>query len=341
MADWTETKGTSNLAVTAAGLRKRYADGTVALDGIGLAVSEGEIFGLLGPNGAGKSTALQILTTLLIPTAGQAQVFGLDVVRCQAAVRRVIGVALQETGVDPLLTGVEALELQARLHGARRAEALCRARELSERLPLEGFANRRIAGYSGGMRRRLDLAMGLVHRPRILFLDEPTTGLDPLSRKALWDLVRAVHAEAGTTVFLSTQYLEEADALCDRIAILRAGRIVAEDTPARLKGRMRRDVIELVPADAAHCKALLVVADGVAPGAAIDRETVRVAVADGAAAARALLAAADGAGIALAGLRVAPPTLDDVFIELTRDQGADGTVMPPRLVPDGPFGGGA
>lgn len=331
----------TSLAVTAEGLGKRYADGKEALDGIDLAVSEGEIFGLLGPNGAGKSTAIQILTTLLAPTLGEARVFGQDVVRQQEAVRRSIGVALQETGVDPLLTGVEALELQARLYGASRAEASHRARELSESLQLEDFADRRIAAYSGGMRRRLDLALGLVHRPRVLFLDEPTTGLDPLSRNALWDLVRAVRSDGGTTVFLSTQYLEEADTLCDRIAILRAGRIVAEDTPARLKSRMQRDVIEVVPADPLNIQALLAAVDVVVPGASLDREAVRVAVADGAVAAREILAAAHGAGIALTGLRVAPPTLDDVFVELTRGERPDAPVRAERPVVDAVSGGGA
>jgi ABC-2 type transport system ATP-binding protein len=333
-------KGNANLAVAAQGLRKRYADGKEALDGLDLAVSAGEIFGLLGPNGAGKTTAIQILTTLLTPTAGEARVFGQDVVRCQEAVRRAIGVALQASGVDPLLTGVEALELQSRLYGASRAEAVRRARELSDSLHLEDFAHRRIAVYSGGMRRRLDLALGLVHRPRILFLDEPTTGLDPLSRNALWDLVRTVRADAGTTVFVSTQYLEEADALCDRIAILRAGRIVAEDTPARLKSRMRRDVIELVPADPADTRALFAVVDGIVPGAALDREAVCVAVADGAQATRRLLAAAQDAGIDLAGLRVAPPTLDDVFLEITRGEGSVASAKAERMAPDGTFGGG-
>jgi len=337
----TEPMTSTDLAVTAQGLRKRYADGKEALGGIDLAVSPGEIYGLLGPNGAGKSTAIQILTTLLVPTAGEARVYGRDVVRSQELVRRDIGVALQETGVDPLLTGVEALELQGRLYGASRMEAAHRARDLSERLELEDFAHRRIAAYSGGMRRRLDLALGLVHRPRILFLDEPTTGLDPLSRNALWDLVRSVRVNEGTTVFLSTQYLEEADTLCDRIAILRAGRIVAEDTPARLKGRMRRDVIELVASDPADSDALCALVDRVVGGASRDREAVRVAVPGGAEAARTLLVAAHDAGIALAGLRVAPPTLDDVFLELTRDAEPDGAAQsegPPR---DRAVGGGS
>ncbi len=311
----------SGFALAAQGLRKRYGDGAEALCGVDFAVREGEIYGLLGPNGAGKSTAVQILTTLLLPTDGSAQVFGRDIVRDQDAVRRSIGVALQETGVDPLLTGSEALELQGRLYGATRRAARERAHELSGMLQLEDFAHRRIANYSGGMRRRLDLALGLVHRPRLLFLDEPTTGLDPLSRNALWDLVRTVRSESGTTVFLTTQYLEEADTLCDRIAILRAGTVVAEDTPSRLKRRMRRDVIELEPEDPAQLATLLRLVRRSQPSATLEREAVRVHVSHGATIAQELLAAAAGAGIALGGLRVAPPTLDDVFLELTREDG--------------------
>ena len=315
----------SRLALSAKGLRKRYGDGAEALCGVDFAVRKGEIYGLLGPNGAGKSTAVQILTTLLLPTDGTAQVFGRDIVRDQDAVRRSIGVALQDTGVDPLLTGFEALELQSRLYGATRRAARERAHELSSMLQLENFAHRRIANYSGGMRRRLDLALGLVHRPRLLFLDEPTTGLDPLSRNALWDLVRAVRGESGTTVFLTTQYLEEADTLCDRIAILRAGTVVAEDTPSRLKRRMRRDVIELEPEDPGQVAALLRLVRRIQPAATLEREAVRVHVSHGATIAQELLAAVAGAGIALAGLRVAPPTLDDVFLELTREDGGTDT----------------
>ena len=311
----------SEPALAARALGKRYGDGKVALDAVDLRVEPGEIFGLLGPNGAGKSTAIQILTTLLAPTTGQARIFGRDVVREQDAVRRDIGVALQETGVDPLLTGLEAIELQARLYGASRVEARARASQLGRTLELEGFLRRRVATYSGGMRRRLDLALALVHRPRLIVLDEPTTGLDPLSRTGLWQSVRDVRAQAGATVFLSTQYLEEADALCDRVAILRAGRVVAEDTPARLKGRLGRDVIELVPADGVQLDALLALTRPIANGAERSRDAVRAVVRDGAGTVRDLLAAADAAGIALASVRVAPPSLDEVFLALTRDDG--------------------
>ena len=310
-------------AVMAAGLRKRYASDPEALRGVDFAVRPGEIYGLLGPNGAGKSTALQILTTLLLPSAGSAQIFGEDVLAAHRAVRRIIGVVLQETGVDPLLTGWEALELQARLFGASHTAARRRVHELVELLSLQDFARRRIAGYSGGMRRRLDLALGLVHAPRVLFLDEPTTGLDPLSRRSLWDLVRRVRRESATTIFLTTQYLEEADSLCDRVAILQAGVLVAEDSPSGLKRRMRRDLIELEPQDPRLADRLLAIARQRQPEAMWDRQVVRLAVADGAAAAEDLLAAAREAGIRLSGLRVAPPSLDDVFLELTGAPGPD------------------
>jgi ABC-2 type transport system ATP-binding protein len=305
------------LAITVVGLRKRYANGKEALRGVDFAVQPGEVYGLLGPNGAGKSTAVQILTTLLLPSAGTARIFGEDILAAQLAVRRMIGVVLQDTGVDPLLTGWEALELQGRLYGASRQAARRRVHELVELMGLQDFARRRIAGYSGGMRRRLDLALGLVHAPRVLFLDEPTTGLDPLSRRSLWELLRRVRRESDTTIFLTTQYLEEADSLCDRIAILRAGALVAEDSPSGLKRRMRRDVIELEPQDPRLADRLLAVVRQRQPQAMQDRHLVRLAVADGAAAAEDLLAAARQAGIQLAGLRVAPPSLDDVFLELT------------------------
>jgi len=320
--DVADSQMTGEMAVFTQGLCKRYNDGKEALSGVNLAVEEGEIYGLLGANGAGKSTAVQILTTLLLPTAGAAKVFGQDVVRSQQAVRRAIGVALQDTGVDPLLTGLEALELQGRLYGASQGGARQRARQLSELLQLEGFVHRRIANYSGGIRRRLDLALGLVHRPRLLFLDEPTTGLDPLSRNAIWEFIRTVRKESGTTVFLTTQYLEEADSLCDRIAILHRGIVVAEDTPSRLKRRMQRDVVDLEPEDPAQIDALLATVRRLCPDASHERNTVRAFVLHGADAARELLDVVDRAKIRLSGLRVAPPTLDDVFLELTHEDDA-------------------
>jgi ABC-2 type transport system ATP-binding protein len=228
-------------AVQAEGLVKHYLgrDGTVeAVRGVDLVVPVGEIFGFLGPNGAGKSTTVRMLTTLLTITSGHAHVAGFDVARDPDGVRRKIGVALQEAGLDPRQTGRELLVLQGRLFGLSAAEAGERARQLLELVELEDAADRRIKGYSGGMKRRLDLASALVHQPEVLFLDEPTTGLDPGTRLTVWDEVRRINAR-GTTVFLTTQYLEEADQLCDRLAIIDKGLIVREGTPASLKADLR------------------------------------------------------------------------------------------------------
>ena len=229
------------LAVEAEGLVKQYQgrSGTVdAVRGVDLSVEAGEVFGFLGPNGAGKSTTIKMLTTLMSITAGTARVADLDVTAEPQAVRRRIGVALQEAGLDPRQTGRELLILQARLFGASKHDARARATELLELVDLVEAGDRRIKGYSGGMKRRLDLASALVHEPDVLFLDEPTTGLDPASRLTVWDEVRRIN-ELGTTVFLTTQYLEEADQLCDRIAIIDEGLIVREGTPRRLKEDLR------------------------------------------------------------------------------------------------------
>ena len=228
--------------VVAEGLVKHYKarTGTVeAVKGVDLQVHAGEIFGFLGPNGAGKSTCVRMLTTLLSISAGKARVAGVDVAQDPDAARRKIGVALQEAGLDPRQNGRELLVLQARLFGMSAAESATRAQELLELVELEDAADRRIKGYSGGMKRRLDLASALVHQPEVLFLDEPTTGLDPASRLTIWEEVRRINAR-GTTVFLTTQYLEEADALCDRLAIIDGGLIVREGTPAELKADLRQ-----------------------------------------------------------------------------------------------------
>jgi len=229
-------------AVEAEGLVKHYPDksGTVeAVRGVDLQVEAGEVFGFLGPNGAGKSTTVKMLTTLLSITAGRARVAGIDVAREPDAVRRRIGVALQEAGLDQRQTGRELLVLQGRLFELAPDEARSRAEELLELVELTGAADRRIKSYSGGMKRRLDLASALVHQPQVLFLDEPTTGLDPASRVTVWEEVRRIN-ERGTTVFLTTQYLEEADQLCDRLAIIDDGRIVRQGTPAQLKAELRQ-----------------------------------------------------------------------------------------------------
>jgi ABC-2 type transport system ATP-binding protein len=229
------------VAVRADGLVKTYEGrngGVEAVRGVDLIVERGEVFGFLGPNGAGKSTTVRMLTTLLTITAGTAHVAGFDVAREPDAVRHRIGVALQEAGLDPRQTGRELLVLQGRLFGLDAADAARRTDELLDLVELQDAADRQIKGYSGGMKRRLDLASALVHRPEVLFLDEPTTGLDPASRLTIWDEVRRIN-EAGTTVFLTTQYLEEADALCDRLAIIDNGLIVRQGTPAELKADLR------------------------------------------------------------------------------------------------------
>jgi ABC-2 type transport system ATP-binding protein len=230
-----------SVAIRAEGLVKHYrsrGEDVAAVRGVDLTVRSGEVFGFLGPNGAGKSTTVRMLTTLLTITSGIATVAGVDVAREPAAVRRRIGVALQEAGLDPRQTGRELLVLQGRLFGLSPSEAVARSAELLALVELEDAGDRRIKGYSGGMKRRLDLASALVHRPHVLFLDEPTTGLDPASRLTVWEEMRRINAQ-GTTVFLTTQYLEEADQLCDRLAIIDGGRIVREGTPSQLKSELR------------------------------------------------------------------------------------------------------
>src|SRR5919198_253866 len=230
------------------GLAREYKGGVRAVDGIDLQVEPGEIHGFLGPNGAGKSTTVLMLTTLLPPTAGTARVAGHDIVREGPAVRRAIGAALQEAALDGLLTGRDHMRLQTSLQGVPKAERRARGDALLERVGLMDAADRKVRGYSGGMKRRLDLALALVHRPRILFLDEPTTGLDPQSRSDMWQEVARLAREDGVTVFLTTQYLEEADALADHIGIIDLGKIVAAGTPDSLKAEIGRPTLEVVPA---------------------------------------------------------------------------------------------
>jgi len=228
-------------AITAVGLKKTYETGDEVIEavrGVDLTVEEGEVFGFLGPNGAGKSTTVRMLTTLMTLSAGSAQVGGIDVATNPDAARRKIGVALQEAGLDDRQSGRELLTLQARLFGMSSRDAAARTDELLKLVELTDAGDRRVKGYSGGMKRRLDLASALVHRPEILFLDEPTTGLDPASRLTVWDEVRRIN-NLGTTVFLTTQYLEEADQLCDRLAIIDNGLIVREGTPISLKQELR------------------------------------------------------------------------------------------------------
>src|SRR5947209_8233297 len=230
-------------------LVREFRKGPRAVDGINLSVSPGEIYGFLGPNGAGKSTTVLMLTTLLPPTSGRATVGGFDIVRQGAEVRASIGAALQEAALDPILTGREHLLLQATLQGIPKAQRAQKAGALLGRVGLSEAADRRVGGYSGGMKRRLDLALALVHDPRILFLDEPTTGLDPQSRSALWEEVARLAHDEGMTVFLTTQYLEEADALADRVGIIDLGKIVAEGTPPQLKAEIGSPSVEVTPTD--------------------------------------------------------------------------------------------
>jgi ABC-2 type transport system ATP-binding protein len=299
------------------GLVRDFKGGVRAVAGIDLAVGEGEIYGFLGPNGAGKSTTVLMLTTLLPPSAGRARVAGHDVVHEGPAVRRAIGASLQESALDPYLSAREHMLLQGALHGFSRAAARTRGDELLERVGLSEAAERKVKGYSGGMKRRLDLALALIHHPRLLFLDEPTTGLDVQSRTALWEEVRRL-ADEGVTVFLTTQYLEEADVLADRVGIIDRGRIVAEGTPAELKAQIGRPSVEALPEDPAQRERLadvLVRFGELLPAGAGGAVSVRLPA--GARELAEVVRLLDAEGIALAELRLHAPTLDDVFLAKT------------------------
>ena len=298
------------------GLIRDFKGGVRAVDGIDLEVAPGEIYGFLGPNGAGKSTTVLVLTTLLPPTAGTARVAGLDVVRQGAEVRRAIGASLQESALDPFLTGREHMRLQSALHGLGKAEREQRGSELLERVGLTDAADRKVGGYSGGMKRRLDLALALVHRPRLLFLDEPTTGLDVQSRTALWDEVRRL-ADDGVTVFLTTQYLEEADVLAHRVGIIDHGRIVAEGTPAELKAAIGRPSVEAIPRDPGDRGRLAAVLGRFGEEAAAAPNAVATQLPEGVSDLAEIVRTIDAEGIPIADLRLHSPTLDDVFLAKT------------------------
>ncbi len=298
------------------GLVRDFKGGVRAVDGIDLRVAPGEIYGFLGPNGAGKSTTVLVLTTLLPPTAGKALVAGLDVVRQGAEVRRAIGASLQESALDPFLTGREHMRLQSSLHGLGKAEREQRGTELLERVGLTDAADRKVGGYSGGMKRRLDLGLALVHRPRLLFLDEPTTGLDPQSRAALWDEVRRL-ADDGVTVFLTTQYLEEADVLADRVGIIDRGKIVAEGTPAELKAAIGRPSVEAVPQDPGERERLEQVLHRFGDAAAASQNAVAARLPEGVGDLAEIVRTLDAEGLKIADLRLHSPTLDDVFLAKT------------------------
>jgi ABC-2 type transport system ATP-binding protein len=306
-------------AVEIRGLVRAFKGGIRAVDGLDLEVAGGEIYGFLGPNGAGKTTTVRILTTLLRPTEGVALVAGHDVVRHADAVRRSIGVALQEAAIDPLMTGRELLRMQGALHGLRGTAAKQRAATLLERVGLVEAADRRVGGYSGGMRRRLDLALALVHRPTVLFLDEPTTGLDPTSRAALWREVRALNQE-GTTVFLTTQYLEEAEQLAGRVGIIARGRLVAEGAPAELKARVGEPTLHIELSDPASAPAARAAVAGLGtlePASAEAPRRVALRAVGGHGAIPPVIRALHEHDVDIESVVVETPTLDDVFLAVT------------------------
>jgi ABC-2 type transport system ATP-binding protein len=302
-------------SIEAEQLVREFRKGPRAVDGVDLRVEPGEIYGFLGPNGAGKSTTVLMLTTLLPPTSGSARVGGFDVVADGPKVRSVIGAALQEAALDPLLTGRDHMRMQMMLQGVAKTDRAARADALLDRVGLTLAADRKVGGYSGGMKRRLDLALALVHGPSILFLDEPTTGLDPQSRSALWDEVARLAHTDGVTVFLTTQYLEEADVLADRVGIIHHGKLVAEGTPAALKAEIGRPSVHAIPcaADQRAAAAALLERFG-EPLAGEDDVAVRlregVGLPD-------IVRALDTEGIEVDDIELRAPTLDDVFLAKT------------------------
>src|SRR5436309_3111655 len=302
--------------IEARALVREFKDGPRAVDGIDLEVGPGEIYGFLGPNGAGKSTTVHVLTTLLPPTSGSARVAGHDVVHDGPAVRAAIGAALQEAALDPLLTGREHLRLQASLQAMPRAERKSRADELIERVGLSHAADRKVRGYSGGMKRRLDLAMALVHRPSVLFLDEPTTGLDIQSRTALWEEVARLARDDRVTVFLTTQYLEEADVLADRVGIIDHGHIVAEGTPAELKAQVGRPTVEAIPADPEDASRVAEILARFGKPCGSERG-VAVRLESGETDLAGLVRALDAEHLKVEHLQLHQPSLDDVFLAKT------------------------
>jgi len=322
----------SDAPIIAVGLSRSFGSGDSiihAVDGIDLEVRPGEIFGFLGPNGAGKSTTVRMLTTLLKPTAGTARIAGYDVVREADKVRRSIGVALQDAAIDPLMTGRELLELQSVLYGLPKNVGRTRGLELLERVGLTAAADRRVGTYSGGMRRRLDLALSLVHEPSVLFLDEPTTGLDPMSRLTLWEEVRRLN-DAGTTVLLTTQYLEEADQLADRIAIIDHGHIVRQGVPRDLKAQVGSPTLS-ISVDRDHMEQARVVLGRFGELRPTAEGTLGVGLTRGAEDVATVIRALDEAGLKVRHLELDEPSLDDVFAEATghRIEGAAAAASEP------------
>jgi len=303
-------------AVVTEKLRRSFDD-LVAVDGIDLQVRAGEIYGFLGPNGAGKSTAVRMLTTLLMPTSGTAFVAGRDVIREPVEVRLRIGAALQDAALDPKQTGRELLRLQGRLYGLSGRDIDMRIGELESLIEIGDAIKRQVGTYSGGMKRRLDLAASLMHNPEVLFLDEPTTGLDPISRSRIWDEVRRINRELGVTIFLTTQYLEEADALADRIGIITHGKLAIEGAPAELKRQLGSDVIVArVDGDAQDAKRAVESIEAIEAVDVYDEE-LSIRVANGAGFISAVALALNESSIRVRELTLRTPTLDDVFLSVT------------------------
>ena len=303
-------------AIEARELVKTYRGDVRALDGVSLVVDPGTVFGLLGPNGAGKSTTVKILTTLSLPDSGEARVAGYDVVREPVKVRLAIGCVAQKSGLDPAATGRENLILQGRVYGMRGAELKDRAAELLDRFGLAEAADRTTRTYSGGMQRKLDVAVGLMHRPRVLFLDEPTTGLDPEARVDMWHEIARLAGDEGLTILLTTHYLEEADSLARRLAIVDQGRIVAEGSPDELKGELQGDAIVVELQEQPHDGEVLRALDGLHDlrDIAVDARTLRARADSGSRMVPVVLAALEAGGVAVASVTVARPSLDDVYL---------------------------
>ena len=306
----------SNREIVAENLIKRFDDFN-AVNGVSFKVQSGEIFGFLGPNGAGKSTSVSMLTTLTVPTSGRATVGGYDIVSQAGDVRRIAGVALQEIGLDPLMKAMELLTIQGQLFGANRKEAQARAHELLELVKLSDFTERRVGKYSGGMRRRLDLALALVHEPAILFLDEPTTGLDPASRRDIWAEVRRLNQQLGMTIFLTTQYLEEADELADRVAIIDRGEIVAQGKPDDLKASIGTEAINVTFHDEKTAQQAAGTLSDMAERVQTDQKVLRLYLGNAASAVPAVVNRLNSAGLEPVSLTLTQPTLDDVFLQVT------------------------
>jgi len=317
----TPSSAVAGPAIVVENLEKTYSNGTQAVRGISFQVKQGEIFGILGPNGAGKSTAIGILGTLVVPTGGRALVNGIDVTKNRNSIRKMIGFAMQDAGVDDLATGREFLMLQGRLYGVPKAIIRKRTDQLLQLFELTDAADKRIKAYSGGMKRRIDLASALIHFPKVLFLDEPTEGLDPRSRITMWNTLKRLRQQLGTTILLSTHYMEEADRLCDRIAIIDQGKIVVIGTSGELKASVggQSVVLEYSPLDAAK----VINAEEAVNRARLATRTQRSGntlncyVTNGAEAAPRILRALDGAQAPPASLRIQQPTLDDVYLKYT------------------------